>query len=146
MSLMLSYFVLSFLSHEMSWMRSGTKLGHFLRLFLPTLNGPKPSPSSSAAVYTIKLAIRLAWRSPSSSMCRHGQQLKHYEDGDDARRRTQQLQRVETPGDPLGVSNTTDTLEQKKTTSWIPLGQQRDKCSAPNQPNSFLYVGAIIKE
>ena len=38
--------------------------------------GTKPSPSSSAAVYTIKLAIWLAWRSPSSSMCRHGQQLK----------------------------------------------------------------------
>ena len=34
MSLMVSYFVLSF-SHEMSWMRS--KLSQFLRIFLPTL-------------------------------------------------------------------------------------------------------------
>ena len=32
--------------------------------------------------------------------------------------RTQQLQRAETPGDPSGVSNITETLEQKKTTSW----------------------------
>ena len=35
MSLMMSYFVLSF-SHEMSWMRSGTEFSQFLRLFLPT--------------------------------------------------------------------------------------------------------------
>ena len=26
------------LSHEMSWMRSGTKLNHFLRIFIPTLD------------------------------------------------------------------------------------------------------------
>ena len=31
MSLMMSYFVLSF-SHEMSWMRSGTELSRFLRI------------------------------------------------------------------------------------------------------------------
>ena len=36
MSLMMSYFVLSF-SHEMSWMSSGTELSQFLRLVLPTL-------------------------------------------------------------------------------------------------------------
>ena len=35
MSLMVSYFVLS-CSHEMSWMRSGTELSQFLRIFLPT--------------------------------------------------------------------------------------------------------------
>ena len=34
MSLMMSYFVLSFFSIEMSWMRSGTELGLlFLRIF-----------------------------------------------------------------------------------------------------------------
>ena len=27
-----------FFSHEMSWMRSGTELSQFLRIFLPTLN------------------------------------------------------------------------------------------------------------
>ena len=31
----------------------------------------QPSPSSSAVVYTIKLAVQLTWRSPSSSMCHH---------------------------------------------------------------------------
>ena len=35
MSLMASYFMLSF-SHEMSWMRSGTKLSQVMRIFLPT--------------------------------------------------------------------------------------------------------------
>ena len=35
MSLMVSYFVLPF-SHELSWMRSGTELNQFLRIFLPT--------------------------------------------------------------------------------------------------------------
>ena len=34
MSLMVSCFVLSFF-HEMSWMRSGTELSQFLRIFLP---------------------------------------------------------------------------------------------------------------
>ena len=42
--------------------------------------------------------------------------------------RTRQLQRVETPGDPIGVRNTTETLEQKKTTSWTSMGQEADKC------------------
>ena len=36
MSLMVSYFVLSF-SHEMSWMRSGTEFIQFLRIFPHTL-------------------------------------------------------------------------------------------------------------
>ena len=36
MSLVVSFLVLS-LSHEMSWMRSGTELRQFLRIFLPTL-------------------------------------------------------------------------------------------------------------
>ena len=31
-----SYFVLSF-SHEISWIRSGTEMSQFLRIFLPTL-------------------------------------------------------------------------------------------------------------
>ena len=35
MYLMVPYFVLSF-SHEMSWMRSGTEMNQFLRVFLPT--------------------------------------------------------------------------------------------------------------
>ena len=53
--------------------------------------------------------------------------------------RTRQLQRVETPGDSLGVSNTTETLEQKKTTNWIPMGQETDKCQSPtNQILSFM--------
>ena len=46
----------------------------------------------------------------------------------EARIMTRQLQRVEIPGDPWGVSNTTETLEQKKTTSWTPMGQETDKC------------------
>ena len=35
MSLLVSYAV--FVSHEMSWMRSGTELSQFLRIYLPTL-------------------------------------------------------------------------------------------------------------
>ena len=53
--------------------------------------------------------------------------------------RTRQKQRVETSGDPLGVSNTTETMEQKKTTSWTPMGQEIDKGLAPaNQTVSFM--------
>ena len=37
MSLMVSYFVLSFFSHEIYWMRSGTELDQFPRLFLSSL-------------------------------------------------------------------------------------------------------------
>ena len=33
------------------------------------------------------------------------------------------LQRVETPEDSLGISNTTETLEQKNSTSWTSMGQ-----------------------
>ena len=40
MSLMVSYFVLSF-SHEMSLMRYKTELNQFLRTFLPTLEDTK---------------------------------------------------------------------------------------------------------
>ena len=39
-SLRVSNFVLSFFSHEMSWVRSGTELSLFLRIFLPTLPHP----------------------------------------------------------------------------------------------------------
>ena len=35
MSLTVSYFMLSFLPRD-AWMRSGTKLSHFLRILLPT--------------------------------------------------------------------------------------------------------------
>ena len=37
MSLMVSYFVLSFFIHEMSEMRTWIELGHFLRISLPSL-------------------------------------------------------------------------------------------------------------
>ena len=37
MFLMMCYFVLSFFFNGMSWMRSGTELSHFLRIFLHTL-------------------------------------------------------------------------------------------------------------
>ena len=37
MSLIVSYFVLSFLPHDMSFHRSGAALSQFLRIFLPTL-------------------------------------------------------------------------------------------------------------
>ena len=39
MSLVVSYFVLTF-SHDMSWIRSGTELGQFLRIVLPTFEHP----------------------------------------------------------------------------------------------------------
>ena len=39
---------------------------------------------------------------------------------------TRKLQRVETPGDYFGVSNTTETLEQTKTKKWRPTGQETD--------------------
>ena len=41
MSFILSYFCCHFF-HEMSWMRSGTELSQFLRVFLPTLVIHKP--------------------------------------------------------------------------------------------------------
>ena len=31
------------------------------------------------------------------------------------------------PGDPWGVEQPTETLEQKKTNSWAPVGQAMDK-------------------
>ena len=53
--------------------------------------------------------------------------------------RTRQLQRVETLGDALGVSNTNEPLKQKKTTSWAPMGRETDKCPAlTNQIVSFM--------
>ena len=36
MSFMVSYLVLSFFFNEMSWVRSGTELSQFVRIFLPT--------------------------------------------------------------------------------------------------------------
>ena len=39
----------------------------------------------------------------------------------------------------MSVSNTTETPEQKKTTSWTSMGQETDKCPAPtNQIFSFM--------
>ena len=39
-----------------------------------------------------------------------------------------------TPGDPWGVEQPTETLEQKKTNTWTPVGQATDKkAPAPNQ-------------
>ena len=60
-----------------------------------------------------------------------GNTKNQLKDCDQARMRTRQLQCVETRGDSLGVSNTTNTLEQKNTTSWAPMGQETDKCQAP---------------
>ena len=53
--------------------------------------------------------------------------------------RTRQLQRAETPGDPIGVSNTTETLQLNLD------GPGNRQVSSPNQPNIQLYVGAIIE-
>ena len=39
-----------------------------------------------------------------------------------------------TPGDPWGVEQPTETLEQKKTNSWTPVGQETDK-KAPASSN-----------
>ena len=36
-----------------------------------------------------------------------------------------------TPGDPWVSNNTTGTLEQKKTNSWTPVGQAKDKKIPP---------------
>ena len=49
-----------------------------------------------------------------------------------------QLQRAETLGDPMGVSNTTETLEQKKTTSWTSMGQEQT--SVQPQPTKYLAL------
>ena len=38
-TLMVSFLCCPF-SHEMPWMRSGTELSQFLRVFIPTLNKP----------------------------------------------------------------------------------------------------------
>ena len=39
-----------------------------------------------------------------------------------------------TPGDPWGVEQPIETLEQKKTNSWTPVGQVTDK-KAPTPTN-----------
>ena len=60
--------------------------------------------------------------------------------------KTQQKQRVETPGD-LGVSNnTTGILDQTKTTSWTPVDRESDR-KVPTQAilKSSFSVGAIIE-
>ena len=54
-----------------------------------------------------------------------------------------QLQRVETPGNPLGISNTTETLQQKKATSWNPMGQETDK-SPGNKINLYNLETLIV--
>ena len=51
-----------------------------------------------------------------------------------------QLQQADTPGDLYGASSTNETLEQKKATSWTPMGQERDKSPASiNQIVSFMF-------
>ena len=45
----------------------------------------------------------------------------------------------------MGVSNTIETLEQKKTTMLNLDGPRNRKVSRPNQPNIKLYVGTIIE-
>ena len=42
-------------------------------------------------------------------------------------------QQKPTPGDPWGVEQPTETLEQKKTNNWTPVSQATDKSSGPNQ-------------
>ena len=53
MSLMVCYFVLLY-SHEMSWMRSGTELNQFMRIFLPTLSRLKDIPAYYFSVLVMK--------------------------------------------------------------------------------------------
>ena len=50
---------------------------------------------------------------------------------------TRRLQRVESPGDLLGVSNTSETLEQKKTTNW---SKQYFICTIRNMLNSIYAM------
>ena len=45
------------------------------------------------------------------------------------------VKRVETPGDPLGVSNTTEALVHTKSNSWTPMGKETEKQTSYNQPN-----------
>ena len=58
--------------------------------------------------------------------------------------RTRQLQRVETPGDPCGVGNTTETLEQKQTTSCTPMGQETVKYTPPTNPTFSFIMGQSL--
>ena len=101
----------------------------------PVLRGPNLHP------HLPLLFIQFSWLFGS-----HGGLLAHQcfikgnnenqcNDRDEAKIRTRQLQRVETPGAPMGVSNITETQEQKKTS----MGQETDKCPAPtNQIFSFM--------
>ena len=67
-------------------------------------------PLPSVAVYTIKLAVRFAQRSPSSSICHQGQQLNSmkrlWKSKDVDPMWTRRIQRVGTSGDPWAVNNT----------------------------------------
>ena len=44
MSLTMSYFVLCPFSHNMSWMKYGTELNQFLKIFLPTFESHELNP------------------------------------------------------------------------------------------------------
>ena len=70
MSLMVSYFVLSF-SHEMSWMRSGTELSQFLRLFLPPLSIRKSCPISHASIQEVTTIVPLCHNGGKTWRCTH---------------------------------------------------------------------------
>ena len=48
--------------------------------------------------------------------------------------RTRQKRVATDTGDPWGVEQPTETLEQKKTNSWTPVGQATDK-NAPAPTN-----------
>ena len=72
------------------------------------------------------LVVRLAWMSSFTD-----NNLNQCKVCDEARMRARQLRRVKTPGDPLGVSNTTEM----KTTSWTPNGPRNRQESFPKQQN-----------
>ena len=60
MSLMM-YFLCSPFSDEMSWMRSWTEIGQFLRIFLPTLRSVYAQAGLSFSMYTHDLNRSYVW-------------------------------------------------------------------------------------
>ena len=79
------------------------------------------SPSASAVVHNIHRSESLTSRWTSKN-----EQINHDKHPDESKTRTHRLSKLPDDGDPW-VPNNLLTPEQKKNTSWTPVGQATDK-------------------
>ena len=74
----------------------------------------------------------------------HQEQINHDKHPDESKTRTHRLSKLPDDGDPWAPNNLL-TPEQKKNTSWTPVGQATDKKLRPRPTKMNSFVGAIIK-